>query len=64
MRDIREKFTENAEQFDALMTEMLEENKRLKLNKDIVIAWCNKNIEDQTQVTTFAVQVRDCLENI
>lgn len=31
-----------------------------RVNK--VIEWCQANIEDQTDVTTFASQVRDCLE--
>lgn len=30
MTDFRQKFTENAEQFDAIMVEMLDENKRLE----------------------------------
>jgi len=30
MTDLRKKFTENAEQFDSLMVEMLEENEALK----------------------------------
>lgn len=33
MSDIRKKFTENAEQFDALMVEMLTENETLKTEK-------------------------------
>ena len=33
MTDLRAKFTENAEQFDALMVEMLGENETLKTEK-------------------------------
>jgi len=29
---------------------------------DTIIGWCQANIQDQTQVTAFAVQIRDCLE--
>jgi hypothetical protein len=30
----------------------------------LVIEWCHKNIEDNTDVSGFATQVRDCLEKI
>jgi len=29
---------------------------------DTVISWCQANIQDQTQVTPFAIQIRECLE--
>ncbi len=34
MSDLRNKFTENAEQFDSLMVEMLAENEKLKSRAD------------------------------
>lgn len=37
---------------------------RLELQEraNTVIEWCDDNIENQTQVTPFAVQIRDLLE--
>lgn len=41
MRDLRKLFTENAEQFDALMTEMLAENERLQAKIDsLMLEYC------------------------
>jgi len=37
MRDLRQRFAENAEQFDALMVEMLSENDRLRKLYDALI---------------------------
>lgn len=29
-----------------------------------IIYWCNQNIEDGTQVATFAIQIRDYIQSI
>lgn len=44
MRDLRQRFTENAEQFDALMVEMLAENDRLrKLYDELIMEVATKH---------------------
>jgi len=35
---------------------------RLYKKIDRVIGWCQANIQGQTQVEAFALQIRDCLE--
>ena len=42
--------------------ELLEENEELLRKIDAVKGWCQANIEDQTLVSVFARQVRDCLD--
>lgn len=42
--------------------ELLEENDELERRIKTVIKWCQANIEDETIVSGFAVQIRDYLD--
>tara|TARA_R110002020_G_scaffold468738_1_gene693244 strand:+ start:1378 stop:1560 length:183 start_codon:yes stop_codon:yes gene_type:complete len=45
------------------LTNTLKRLNDIECKVGIALQWCHQNIEDKTQVTPFAVQVRDLLED-
>ena len=65
----RDRLSEYGKQADAAYDQMEAENAKLqqrvdeqKIAIDTVLRWCHANIESQSEVTTFCIQVRDLFE--